>query len=110
MRTRRSPDRGTWGFVFDGVASDASVHALAKQIAPIVHQCEKGITFEALFSEHCNSSPADSARYRLAIERLVEHKELVVVGEKGEKRRKASTIGEKDVIKVPSQTIFWPIA
>lgn len=101
--------QGELGFCFDGVASDASVQALARQIAPIVHQHQEGITFETLFSEHCNSSPADSARYRLAIERLIEHKELIVVGEKGERRRKSSTIGERDLIKVPGQSIFWPL-
>lgn len=101
--------QGELGFCFDGAASDASVHALAKQIAPIVHQREQGITFEALFSEYCNSSPADSARYRLAIEKLVDHKELIVVGQKGERRRKASTIGERDLIKVSGQSIFWPL-
>jgi three-Cys-motif partner protein len=101
--------QGEFGFCFDESASDASVRALAKQIAPLVHQCKDGITFGDLFSSNCNSSPADSARYRLAIEQLIGHKELVVVGENGAYRRRASTIGDRDILKVSSQTIFWPL-
>lgn len=102
--------QGALGFCFDEVASNASVHALATQIAPVVHERKDGISFGELFSGHCNSSPADSARYRMAIEKLIEHKELTVLGENGERRRRASTIKERDVLKVSGQTILWPFS
>lgn len=102
--------QGELGFCFDESASKASVHALATQIAPLVHEKKDGISFGELFSSYCNSSPADSARYRLAIEKLIEHKELIVVGKNGERRRRASTISERDLLKVSSQTILWPLA
>lgn len=102
--------QGELGFCFDEVASNASVHALATQIAPFVYERKDGISFGELFSRHCNSSPADSARYRMAIEKLIEHKELTVLGENGERRRKASTIVERDVLKVSGQTILWPLS
>ncbi|GHH61613.1 three-Cys-motif partner protein TcmP [[Pseudomonas] boreopolis] len=99
--------QGELGFCFDKLASDASIRALARQIAPLVHERQDGITFEELFSSHCNSSPADSARYRQAIEQLIEHKELVVVGDRGAHRHRASTIGERDLLKASPQTSFW---
>lgn len=98
------------GFCFDDLASKATIRALALQIAPIVHKSEQGVHFGELFSAHCNSSPADSARYRLAIEQLIEHKELIVLGEKGQQKRRATTINDRDLLKVANQRVFWPMA
>ncbi|MBN8768976.1 MAG: three-Cys-motif partner protein TcmP [Stenotrophomonas nitritireducens] len=99
--------QGELGFCFDERASHASIRALAMQISPLVHAKRDGLTFGELFSNHCNSSPADSARYRLAIEKLIEHKELVVVSESGAHRRSASTIVDRDLLKISNQTSFW---
>ena len=101
--------QGELGFCFDDRASEASVESLALQIAPLVYECQNGIRFGDLYANHCNSSPADSARYRIAVEKLIGHKELIVEGPNGERRRKASTIDDKDVLKVSSQTILWPL-
>lgn len=101
--------QGELGFCFDDRASEASVESLALQIAPLVYECQDGIRFGDLYANHCNSSPADSARYRIAVEKLIGHKELIVEGPNGERRRKASTIDDKDVLKVSSQTILWPL-
>lgn len=101
--------QGELGFCFDDRANEASVEALALQIAPLVYECQDGIRFGDLYATHCNSSPADSARYRIAVEKLIGHKELIVEGPNGERRRKASTIDDKDVLRVSSQTILWPL-
>ncbi|MGW8276986.1 hypothetical protein [Xanthomonas axonopodis] len=97
------------GFCFDELDSEASIRALAHQIAPLVHEKPDGVTFGELFSTHCNSSPADSSRYRQAIAQLIEHKELVVTGQNGALRRGASTIGERDLLRMSRQTSFWKL-
>jgi hypothetical protein len=98
---------GELGFCFDERAAHASVQALAHHIAPLVHAQEQDITFGELFASTCNTSPTDSARYRQAIEVLIEHKELVVIGEKGQRRQRASIISGHDRLKMPSQRHFW---
>jgi len=94
------------GFCFDEAASAASVSALVNQVSPLVHARPEGISFGELFANHCNSSPADSAKYRLALEQLVSHKEIVVTSPTGARRLRASTIGDRDVLKSTQQRFF----
>lgn len=94
------------GFCFDEAASAASVSALVNQVSPLVHARPEGISFGELFANHCNSSPADSAKYRLALEQLVSHKEIVVTSPTGARRVRASTIGDRDVLTTSQQRFF----
>lgn len=94
------------GFCFDEAAGDASINALVNQISPLVHARPEGLSFGELFASHCNSSPADSAKYRLALEQLVSHKEIVVTAPTGARRLRASTIGDRDVLRTANQQIF----
>ena len=90
------------GFEFDDHAHAASVSALTEQLAHRIHAFDE-VTFGTLYSTTCNSTPADSFRYRQAIEQLVAHKEVVVAAPAGGYRRKASTIRDSDVIRPASQ-------
>lgn len=94
------------GFCFDDAAGDASVNALVNQISPLVHARPDGISFGELFSSHCNSSPADSAKYRMALEQLVSHREIVITSSTGARRLRASTIGGRDVLTTANQRVF----
>lgn len=95
------------GFCFDETAGQASVHALSEQLSPLIHAKECGITFGELFASHCNSSPANSQKYRQALERLIHHKEVTVTAPNGAKRMRATTITDADVLSVAKQQIFF---
>lgn len=90
------------GFEFDDHAHAASVNALTEQLARKVHALD-AVSFGTLYSTTCNSTPADSLRYRQAIEQLVAHKEVEVVAPSGGHRRKASTIRDNDMIRPANQ-------
>ncbi len=94
------------GFEFDESAHVASVRQLTDQLMPLIHD-HQGVSFANLYAATCNTTPADGQRYKEALGRLIEHGEIVVVGPKGEGRRKASTIGDEDVIRRSQQRSFW---
>ncbi|SEM57916.1 three-Cys-motif partner protein [Pseudoxanthomonas sp. GM95] len=94
------------GFCFDEVAGEASVTALANQLSPLIHARPEGVTFAEIFATHCNSSPADSQKYRQALERLIGHKEVVATSASGARRYRASTISGADVLSVSQQKYF----
>lgn len=54
-------------------------------------------------SATCNSSPADSEKYKQALAALAQHKEIQIVSNKGGFRYSASTIKDSDRIIVPRQ-------
>lgn len=93
------------GFEFDDHANTASVELLTEQLVRKVRQ-QGAIQFGELYSSTCNTTPADSQRYRKAIEKLVAYKEVVVEAPSGANRRKANTIGDRDVIRLADQRIF----
>jgi len=93
------------GFEFDDHADTASVELLTEQLVRKVHERD-AIQFGELYSTTCNTTPADSHRYRKAIEKLVAYKEVVVEAPNGASRRKANTIRDKDVIRLADQRIF----
>ncbi|UKE68690.1 three-Cys-motif partner protein TcmP [Xanthomonas cerealis pv. cerealis] len=94
------------GFCFDANAGKASIDALVNQLSPLIHARPDGITFGELFTAHCNSSPADGQKYRLALERLIAHKEVTATSKDGARRFRASTITGGDLLKVSNQTVF----
>ncbi len=98
--------QNTLGFCFDDVAGEASVAALVDQLAPLVHERPEGVAFGDLFAAICNTSPADSAKYRQALERLVAHKEITVTSPAGAQRFRASSIGDRDLLAPASQRTF----
>jgi three-Cys-motif partner protein len=98
--------QGSLGFCFDDVAGESSVSTLMSQLPHIIYAHDEGISFGELFATTCNSSPADSIRYKEALERLVQHKEIEITAPDGARRLKASTITDKDQLTAASQTTF----
>lgn len=95
-RDRAITGQSTFGFCFDDLAAESSVNMLMAQLPRLIYAHDEGLTFGELFATTCNTSPADSARFEDALERLVQHKEISIVGSDGARRFKASTITDKD--------------
>lgn len=95
-RDRAFTGQAAFGFCFDDIAGESSVSSLMEQLPQLIYAHDEGLSFGELFATTCNLSPADSARYKHALERLVQHKEIEVVGTDGARRFKASTITDKD--------------
>lgn len=93
-------------FQFDDMARTASVAALSTQLPRIIYATDEGISFGQLFSQTCNASPADSHRYKEALELLVQQKDIQIIGPDGARRLKASTITDKDQLVPAAQTTF----
>jgi len=60
-----------FGFCFDNPAETASVVALTEQLPHIIYAHEDGIAFRELFATTCNSSPADTDKYKQALAKLL---------------------------------------
>lgn len=98
------------GFCFDESAAAASVRRLTEQLPALIHAIPDGVVFKDLFSATCNSSPADSEKYKQALALLTKHKEIQIVADKGGGfRHSPSTIRDSDRIIVPRQrTLIFP--
>lgn len=97
------------GFCFDDIAGDASNNALMQQLPHIIYSHQDGISFGELFATTCNTTPADTAKYKEALANLVAQKDIEIVSPDGSRRHKATTIGDKDQL-VPSRQPsfdFW---
>lgn len=92
-------------FEFDDRANHASVTLLTEQLVRVVHEQEV-VPFGELYASTCNTTPADSQRYRLAVEQLIQHGEVVVTAPTGAQRQKASTIKNDDIIRMADQRTF----
>jgi three-Cys-motif partner protein len=99
--------QGVLGFEFDAPAREKSIRALMEQIPKIVFAHDEGLTYESLYVSTCNESPATGEIYQEAIERLVGHGTVEVLGPAGERRRSARQIRPGDRIVPPLQrTLF----
>lgn len=94
------------GFCFDDPAANASVTTLMEQLPDIIYANQEGISFGEIFAMTCNTSPADSAKYKEALSQLVQQKDIEVVSPDGKRRLKASTITDKDQLVPSRQTSF----
>jgi hypothetical protein len=90
------------GFCFDDPAAASSVAALMDQLPHIIYSNQDGISFGELFATTCNTSPADSSKYKEALVKLAQQKEIDIISIDGSRRHKASTITDKDQL-VPSK-------
>lgn len=93
-------------FGFDDSANEASITLLTEQLVRLIHARE-AVRFGEMYSTTCNSTPADSLRYRKALENLVSHKEITITSNKGGQRRKATTIEDDDIIQLATQRTLW---
>jgi len=94
------------GFCFDDPAEAASIETLMEQIPHIIYANQEGILFGELFAATCNTSPADSAKYKEALARLIQQKDIEIISPDGNRRLKASTITDKDQLIPSQQTAF----
>ncbi|BAZ94615.1 uncharacterized protein FOKN1_2238 [Thiohalobacter thiocyanaticus] len=92
------------GFCFDDPAQDRSIAMLMEQIPHHVFSHDEGISFGELFATTCNSSPADSTRYKQAIASLAELKEIEIFSPEGNRRLKSTTIKDGDRL-IPSRQL-----
>jgi three-Cys-motif partner protein len=99
--------QGVLGFEFDAPAREQSISALMAQIPKIVYAHDEGLTYESLYVSTCNESPASSEIYQEAIEGLIAHGTVAVIGAGGELRRSARQIRPGDRLIPPLQrTLF----
>lgn len=91
------------GFEFDDFAREASIGSLMKQIPRLIYADDSGLSFGELFAKTCNGTPASSSIYKEALGRLVDQKELNVVGVDGGLRRMGSRVNNSDQIIAPPQ-------
>ena len=105
-RDRNFTGQDAFGFCFDNLAGELSISTLMSQLPQLIYAHEGGLSFGELFATTCNLSPADSTRYKEALERLVQHKEIVIVSPDGERRLRASTITNKDQLRPAAQKTF----
>jgi three-Cys-motif partner protein len=101
-RDERFTGQGSLAFGFDDRANDASIALLTDQLVRMIHE-RQAIRFGDLYESTCNTTPADSPRYRKALETLIGHKEIVITGTHGGQRRKATTIDDDDIIRMAAQ-------
>ena len=79
---------------------------MTEQLPHIIYANQEGISFGELFATTCNTSPADSTKYKEALARLVQLKEIEIVSPEGGRRYKASTVTDKDQLVPSKQTSF----
>jgi three-Cys-motif partner protein len=98
-QTRKDDDfigQSSLPFGFDDTASNSCIAALMEQLPGLIHSHEDGLTFGELFATTCNTSPADSSRYKEALERLIELKEIDAFSADSKRRLKATTLTTTD--------------
>jgi three-Cys-motif partner protein len=93
-------------YMFDSNASERSKHALLSDLSTYVGRAPAGITFEELFAQTCNTTPASNAMYRDALASLAAMRVLEIRGDDGAQRREAGAIKNTDRLLIPSQRYF----
>lgn len=93
-------------YMFDDAAASRTHEALLNDLAQYVGQRPEGMTFESLFVETCNTTPATALMYREAIAALAAMKIVELRGEDGAHRREARAIKQTDRIFIPTQRFF----
>jgi three-Cys-motif partner protein len=90
-------------FLFDNPAAKRSVDALKEQLPKLIYARPEGYVFSELFGVHCNTTPADSQKFKEALAALADLGEIEVVGREGQKRRSANAITAQDFVIAPTQ-------
>lgn len=93
-----------FGFEFDHAAAKTSTDALMEQLPRLIYSNESGMTFGELFATTCNTSPADSDKYKDALAKLVAEKDIEIQSPEGRRRLKATTIKDGDQLLPARQT------
>lgn len=97
----------TGGFTFDEAAHKQSSDALFNQLAANVYERTEAVRIGDLYSSTCNTSPATSSMYKLALEALVGARDIVVTSKEGARRMKARYMTDSDLIeRNPQSSLF----
>lgn len=93
-------------FCFDDPAANRSISMLMEQLPHRIYAREEGLTFGELFATTCNTSPADSNKYKEALAKLVQQREIEILSPTGAQRLRARTITDKDQLLPLKQKTF----
>ncbi|WP_367432465.1 three-Cys-motif partner protein TcmP [Snodgrassella alvi] len=95
------------GFEFDNKAEEKSINELVEDLPNLIYQNKNGITFEQLFTNTCNTTPATSQIYRRSLNLNLQNKEILIVSKDGKTyRRSANSISDSDIILPAKQMIL----
>lgn len=95
------------GFEFDNKAEEKSINELVEDLPNLIYQNKDGITFEQLFTNTCNTTPATSQIYRRSLNLNLQNKEILIVSKDGKTyRRSANSISDSDIILPAKQMIL----
>jgi len=67
-----------------------------EQLPRVIHARPEGMSFGELFAATCNTTPADSSKFKEELAKLVAHKEIEIVSIDGSRRHSSNTITDKD--------------
>jgi len=95
--SKESLGQAVFDFYFDDNAERRTHDALLADIPPLLG-IERPITFDQLFRESCNHTPAHSGHFKRALFELHQMKEIVIATAKGGERRSADAIRGNDLI------------
>jgi three-Cys-motif partner protein len=90
-------------FLFDNPAAKRSINTLMEQLPKLIYARPEGYVFGELFGVHCNSTPADSQKFKEALAALADLGEVEITGREGQRRRSANAITDQDLVLAPSQ-------
>jgi len=94
---------GNSEFSFDKIARKRTIEGIVEELPRLIHRFADGIRFDEFYRLVANQTPATSDHIREGANLLAEIKELEILGPNGERRRKANTITNQDIIRPPQQ-------
>lgn len=101
------PDQPELEFGFDDDARSRSIEGLLSDLPEILFKEEDGITFENLFAEIANETPATALMIQEALVKLRNYGELDILNASGRSKERANVIGPKDLIR-PTRSPILP--
>jgi three-Cys-motif partner protein len=99
-------NQSSLGYEFDDHAKQVSIDRLIEQLPYIIYKKDSGITFEQLFSNICNTTPATTQICRESLNQLLQYKSINIISNKGTVRRSGNAISNTDIIIPAKQKIF----
>lgn len=94
---------GNSEFSFDETARIRTLEGIVEELPRLIHRFPDGIQFNEFYRLVANQTPATSDHIREGANLLAEVKELEILGPNEERRRKANTITNQDIIRLPQQ-------
>lgn len=86
-------------FLFDAGARELAVKTLMEDIPRWLRPRASGVSFDSFFAENVNGTAASSDILKEAIVKLIEEREIEVLGPEGGRRRRQDQVGDTDVLR-----------